>query len=204
MNLGIYFIIALVLSFLGTLPIGLITLTITQKTIKSGRNAGVMIALGATVMEFSYTFIALMLLDFFTKNTTISQYIKIAATVIFVAMGIYFLIKKSKSEIKTTSEEYHYFDFFRGVTVGMMNLLILPFWIFVGIWLESHGLIFEEMWCIFSFSIGAALGALLAFLGYILLSEYIVKKTKTIDRYTNKAVGILFLGLGIYQMVQFV
>ena len=203
MNLSVYFLVALVLSFLGTIPIGLITLTITQKTIKSGRNAGLMIALGATVMEFSYTFIALTLLDFFTKNTAISQYIKIAATVVFLTMGIYFLIKKSKSKIKTTSKEYNYMDFFRGVTVGMMNLLIIPFWIFLGIWLEAHGLLFERMRCVFSFSAGAAIGAFLAFLGYILLSEYIVTKTKTIDKYTNKAVGFLFLGLGVYQAVQF-
>ena len=46
------------------------------------------------------------------------------------------------------------------------------------------------------------MGALLAFLGYILLSEFIIKKTKEINRYTNKVVGILFLTLGIVAIFQ--
>ena len=94
MNLILYFSIALVLSFLGSLPIGLITLTITQKTIQNGRHSGLMIALGATIMEFIYAFIALLSLDLFTQNTSTRNYIKIFATAIFLALGFYFLWKK--------------------------------------------------------------------------------------------------------------
>ncbi len=201
MSLGIYFIVALILSFLGTVPIGLITLTITQKTIQNGRQSGIMIAIGATVMEFIYTYVALISLDFFSKSTIISDYIKIFSTVVFFSLGIYFLWKKSNATLKATSE-YDYFDFLRGITVGMMNMLIVPFWIFLGIWLESNGMFFKNKGDILIFSIGAAIGALIAFFGYILLSEYIVSKTKEIDRYTNKVVGLIFLGLGIFQMTQ--
>lgn len=202
MNIILYFLIALVLSFLGSLPIGLITLTITQKTIQNGRHSGLMIALGATVMEFVYTFIALLSLDLFTQNTSIGNYIKIFATVVFLVMGFYFLLKKNSEQLKTVGE-YNYFDFLRGFIVGMMNMLIVPFWIFLGIWLEANGISFKNKSIIFVFSIGAAIGAFLAFLGYILLSEYIVSKTKEIDRYTNKAVGVLFLGLGLFQLYHF-
>lgn len=83
-----------------------------------------------------------------------------------------------------------------------MNILIVPFWIFLGIWLKSNGMLFENQTDIFIFSVGAAIGALLAFFGYILLSEYIVTKIKEINQYTNKAVGLIFLGLGIFQLTQ--
>lgn len=202
MALILYFFISLILSFLGSLPIGLITLTIVQKTIQNGRQSGLMIALGATIMEFVYTFIALISLDFFTENTSIGNYIKIFATAIFLVMGFYFLWKKNSAVVQPT-KEYNYFDFLRGFIVGVMNLLIVPFWIFLGIWLEANGVLFEKNLDISIFSLGAALGALLAFLGYILLSEFIVNRTKEINRYTNKAVGILFLGLGIFQLSHF-
>jgi len=202
MNLILYFSIALVLSFLGSLPIGLITLTITQKTIQNGRHSGLMIALGATIMEFIYAFIALLSLDLFTQNTSIGNYIKIFATAIFLAMGFYFLWKKNSTEVRPTAA-YNYFDFLRGFIVGTMNLLIVPFWIFLGIWLKANGVSFKNNFDILIFSSGAALGALLAFFGYILLSEFIVKRTKKINQYTNKAVGILFLGLGIFQLAHF-
>lgn len=199
MTLIIYFSIAFILSFSGSIPIGLITLTIAQKTIQNGRRSGVMIALGATIMEFVYTFIALLSLDFFTQNTAIGNYIKTFALVLFFILGIYYLWKKSNPNQQKISS-YNYYDFLRGFIVGMMNMLIVPFWIFLGIWLESNGILFQNKIEVTIFSLGSALGALLAFLGYILLSEFIVKKSKEINRYANKAIGIIFLGLGFFQL----
>lgn len=199
MTLIVYFFIAFILSFLGSIPIGLITLTIAQKTIQNGRRSGLMIALGATIMEFVYTFIALLSLEFFTQNTAIGNYIKTFALVLFFILGIYYLWKKSNPHHQKISP-YNYYDFLRGFIVGMMNMLIVPFWIFLGIWLESNGILFQNKIEVIIFSLGSALGALLAFLGYILLSEFIVQKSKEINRYANKAIGIIFLGLGFFQL----
>lgn len=202
MNLVLYFFIAFGLSFLGTLPIGLITLSITQRTIQNGKRSGVMIALGATIMEFIYTVVALISLDFFSQNNDTSNYIKYAATFIFLALGIYYIFKKNNTTPNAKSTAYNYLDFFRGIIVGAMNMLIIPFWVFLGLWLRSHGFIFDQHLTITVFSLGAALGALLAFGGYILLSDYVNKKSELINRYTNKAVGLLFLGLAIFQLIQ--
>jgi len=203
MNLVIYFSIAFVISFLGSLPIGLITLTIVQKTMQNGKQSGILISLGATIMEFVYTLIALISLDTFTQNAHIGNAIKMIAMVIFFGMGIHLLLKTSAPKLKA-APAYDYFDFFRGVVIGAMNLLIIPFWIFIGIWLKTQNILFEENTSIIIFSIGAALGALLAFLVYVLASQYILSKITAINRYTNKAVGILFLGLGIFQLIQLI
>ena len=201
MNLIFYFTIALVLSFLGSIPTGLITLTITQQTIEKGRQAGIMISLGAVIMEFIYTYIALISLEFFAEETIIGTYIKIFTIFLFTGLGIYFLIKKNNPEIEHSSS-YDYFDFLRGIVVGMMNVLIIPFWIILGIWLQSNGILFEESSFIISFSLGSAIGALIAFLGYVWFSEWIVQKIKKINLYINKAIGILFLSLGMFQVIQ--
>lgn len=200
MSLLIYFFVALVLSFVGSLPIGLITLTIIQKTIEKGKRSGVLISLGALVMEFGYTFLALKSLELFSKNIDLGSYIKIFATTLFLILGIYYFFKKPATELKKT-KKYDYFDFLRGVIVGFMNVLILPYWIFVGMWLESNGMLFTNQTDILTFSIGATLGAFLAFLAYIWFSKLIKNKIQTINQYTNKVVGVLFIGLGIFQLV---
>ena len=202
MEWGPYFLVALILSFLGSIPIGLITLTITQKTIQNGRQSGIMVALGASVMEFFYTYVALISLDFFTRNTVIGDYIKIFATIIFLGMGLFHLLKKN-NKIESPSS-YNYFDFGRGVIIGAMNMLIVPFWIFLGIWLEANGFIFDQQIIIITFCVGATFGAMIAFWGYIWLSEYIVTKIKEINKYTNKVIGIMFLGLAILQVIQLI
>ena len=152
-------------------------------------------------MEFVYTYIALVSLEFFMQNTSINQYIKGIAIVIFLSMGLYFLIKKSHGPI-TADTSYSYYDFFRGVLVGAMNMLIIPFWIFLAIWLESKGMHFDQQSTILSFCLGSTLGALLAFVGYIALSSWIVSRVQKVAQYTDKAVGILFLGLGVLQLIQ--
>jgi len=200
MDLIFYFFVALVLSFLGSLPIGLITLTITQKTIEKGIQTGLLIALGASIMEFGYTYLALISLDLFTENMEFGSYIKIIAITLFMILGFYYFFKKPSSKLNPTSK-YDYFDFLRGLVVGLMNVLILPFWIFVGIWLVSNGMEFKDQFCILAFSIGSTLGAFLAFLGYIWGSKLIEKKIATINQYTNKIVGVLFFGLGIFQVI---
>jgi len=200
MSLIIYFLVALGLSFAGSLPIGLISLTITQKTIEKGRRSGLLIASGAMVMEFGYTYLALISLELFSQNLDLGSYIKIFATVLFLILGVYYFFKKPSSELKKT-KKYDYFDFLRGVVVGFMNVLILPYWIFVGMWLESNGLLFTNQTDIITFSVGATFGAFLAFLAYIWFSKLIKDKIQTINQYTNKVVGVLFLGLGVFQLV---
>jgi len=199
-SIFIYFLVALILSFIGSIPIGLITLNITQRTIQDGRKAGLMVAFGATVMEFIYTGVALVSLDFLNANNKITQSIKIAAIIVFFVIGLYYLLKKN-SEIPAIKTDYNYLDFFKGIVIGALNMLIIPFWIFLGLWLKSNGFFFEDQFTIFIFSMGAAIGALLAFLGYIWLSEYVNTRSKQISAYTNKAVGILFLGLAIFQLL---
>ncbi len=201
MHLIFYFLVALILSFLGSLPIGLITLTITQKTIEKGMRAGLLIALGASVMEFGYTYLALMSLELFTENLAFESSIKIVAITVFMILAIYYYFKKPSSNLQPSST-YDYFDFFRGVVVGLMNVLILPFWIFLGIWLVSNGMDFNSQPYLLIFSFGATIGAFLAFLGYIWGSKLIEKKVVTLNQYTNKIVSVLFFGLGIFQLIQ--
>jgi len=201
MDLLCYFFVSLGISFLGSIPIGLISLTIVQRTIEKGKKSGFMIAAGATIMEFVYTFIALKSLDLFTENLDLGNYIKIISTVIFFIIGAYYFFKQP-SEVSQPETKYDYFDFLRGFVVGFMNVLIVPFWIFIGVWLQTNGMEFVDNGCISVFSLGSALGALLAFISYIWFSGLIEGRLLKIKKYTNKIFGLLFFGLGIYQLFQ--
>ncbi len=201
MTLGFIFIVALFLSFVTSLPLGLITLNVVQKTIQDGRKSGIVLSLGATLIEFVYTYIALISLDLFEKNAELASGIELIATLTFFAMGFYFLWKKQKKQT-SLSAEYNSLDFLQGVLIGAMNVLIIPFWIIVAIWLIGQGMVLEGQAAIISFSLGSAIGAFFAFWGYAYASERIVEKMDSIARYTDKVIGFLFLGLGVFQLGQ--
>jgi len=83
-----------------------------------------------------------------------------------------------------------------------MNMLIVPFWLVVGLWLESNGLIFENTAYIIWFSVGSALGALLIFGVYVEGSNFFLNKRQKIAAYANKVIGGLFLILAVVQLIQ--
>ena len=201
MNIALYFIISFIISAIGSLPTGLITLTIMQRTLEAGKKAGYMLSFGATVMEFVYTYIALYGLTFFQESVATNYYMQVFATVVFFGFGFYNFFKESNPPT-TPSNDYDYFDFGRGFLVATMNVLIIPFWLFIALWLGNYEFTFDTQTNIIVFSIGSALGALAVFIGYAELGHYILARIGKIVKYTNKIVGVIFVILGFYQLSQ--
>lgn len=201
MQIALYFIISFVISALGSLPTGLITLTVMQRAVDAGKKAGYMLSFGATIIEFVYTYIALYGLTFFQESVATSYYLQAFATAVFFAFGAYNLLKESTPPA-APSNAYDYFDFGRGILVATMNVLIIPFWLFIALWLSSYNMTFDTQTNIIVFSIGSALGALVVFIGYAELGHFILGRIGKIIKYTDKVVGVVFLILGVYQVTQ--
>ncbi|MDH3651118.1 MAG: LysE family translocator [Saprospiraceae bacterium] len=189
------------LSFLGSIPLGLITLTIIERTVHRGMWSGVAVSLGASIAEFVYTVIALKFLSFFIAEDDFGDKIKLFSIFIFLGLGLWYLLRINSPSItiKSVLFRHYYYDFFKGLIIGFMNLLIIPYWILVGSMLESNGMLFSENQVIVIFSGAAVAGALSVFLIYVRLVRIIVRKIKLVIQYTNRAVGILFFLLALFQ-----
>ncbi len=200
-TLSAYFFTAFGLSALGSLPVGMITLKVAEKTIYDGYRSGLMLSLGATVIEFLYTVVALIGMDIFLKNLEVNSFFNVLAMTVFFILGFYHLFKKAKPALHSKGE-YKTFDFLKGILLASMNMLIFPFWVFLAVWLKGYGFAFSSYEQILVFSIGSALGALVIFLAYSRLGRLVVNKMQSVSFYTAKAVGMLFLLLGIYQLIR--
>jgi threonine/homoserine/homoserine lactone efflux protein len=202
MNLLILFIIGIVLSAGGALPVGLINLSVAKRTINRGAKSGLMVALGASIIELLYTFIAVYFVDFLVRNEIISQFIQIAAFCIFLCLGIYYMLKKTK-EVEQPIRKSKARDFVLGIGISSMNMLIIPYWMFLSFWLKSNGFEFSGFNSILILSLGSTLGAFLVFILYIKLGSLIVNKLHMVTVYSNKFLGILFFGLAIFQVIRY-
>lgn len=197
------FFTAFVISLLGSIPIGMITLAITERSITKGFKAGFILSLGATIMEFVYTYLAISCLDALTENISLGRNINWASLLIFLIIGTFYLIKKAQPPKSTFKHhENHFKEFLTGIGVGAINFLIIPYWLFMGVWLKSNNFEVLGTSSITVFAIGAALGALVVFVSYGKLASYISGKLNTIARYTNKVVGIIFIILAAFQAYQ--
>ena len=201
MNLVELFLFGVVFSTLGAVPPGLINLSVAERTMTRGFRPGVMVALGAALTQLLYTFIAVYFIDIIIKNAIITETINWAACFIFLGLGLFYLFKKSSSvkPSKTTSDSKH---FGYGIAIAAMNMLIIPTWIFIAIWLKGNGFDFIAIKEILLISLGSGVGAMLVFIGYVRLSGYILKRMSSVVKYTNRFLGIIFISLAAYQIVR--
>lgn len=195
------FLIAFLISAAGTLPPGLITLTITQTAIKEGRAAGLQSSFGATIPEFLYTYLALIGADFLLRNANISYYIQVVSAVLFFGLGLWFWLTAPKA-LKTTNDgplpSKRFFQ--RGLVAGFFNFLIIPFWLFIIVWLRANGYVIAGQVNFLLFSVAGALGAFCAFLLYLAIGAFILRKFQTVEKHLNKLIGSIFLLLFAYQV----
>ena len=201
MNLIYLLLAGIVLSALGALAPGLINLAVAERTIKRGHRPGVMVAFGSAVTEFIYTFIALFFIDVISKNAVVGQFIQWMAVAVFLLLGIFYLVRKPglkrKKEQGSNRKHFGY-----GFVIAAMNMLIIPTWIFLGFWFRSIGLDFSTLVDIVVLSLGSALGAFTVFFGYVHLAKYIVDRIEDVTKYTNKALGTIFVSLALFQLVR--
>ncbi len=202
MQSAIYFFTAFGLSALGALPVGLINLSLANRTIERGRKAGLAAATGAMLVEFIYTFVAVYFIDILVRNETIGQSIKLFSMIVLLVFAIYYLTKKSSPSKQVEVKKSDARNLFYGIGIAGINMLIIPYWIFIGAWLKSNGFIFDEISSILLIAAGSALGAMAVFLVYVWLGMRVLGKLDRVAHYTNKVIGVLFLILAVVQCVR--
>ncbi|MCB0689365.1 MAG: LysE family transporter, partial [Saprospiraceae bacterium] len=188
MNLLHLFLFGVVFSALGAIPPGLINLAVAERTLTRGYRAGIMVSLGAGVTQLLYTFIAVYFIDIIIRNAIITQTINWIAGIIFLILGLFYIVKKVKKiqSVKRASDS-KYFGY--GMAIAAMNFLIIPTWIFVAIWLKGNGYDFTHLREIIFVALGSAAGAIFIFIGYVRMSRYVIRRMSNIIRYTNRFLG---------------
>ena len=122
-------------AFLGVLPPGLINMYAAKISMKEGRKRAFLFSIGVCITVMLQTFIALILARYIGKHPEIVSLLQKVALGIFISLTIYFIFiaKDSRREIK--DEDYHSKKnrFFLGIFIALLNLLPLPYWMYVSI-----------------------------------------------------------------------
>lgn len=195
-------ILGFLLSFIGSLPLGIINMTVADTTIHRGMKAGVWVAIGASLVELIQSFIAIKFTWLFVDNSDLEFWMGIIALLVFWVLGIYyfFFAKASKSEVNIQNDGKKMPDFFRGILVSSMNVLVIPYWVFYGGYLSSQGWLVLENEVILVFVIGVMLGTFVLLLLYAKLGQLITNRATQLTKFVNKFIGVIFMLFGIYQI----
>jgi len=205
MDFFIAFIIAFVLSFIGMVPPGMITMKLVSISFKKSVKAAVLFALGVTFVEFFQTILTLHFSKIFVKLVGENIYIKWSAAIVLIILAISFLLSKDKKnkglDTKELKEINKRTSFFKGALLSTVNVLKYPFWIAQGVYFLNNGILKDEKGLLVVYSFGALLGSFTMYYIYIKLGKKLLDKFDSLANNMNKILAIFFIFLAVLQII---
>ena len=183
-------------------------MAVVQATLNRGRKAAYLIGLGSLLVETLYCALPLFGLTFFlTPSSPIFHGIFLASVPLLLFLGIYTLATAKKSAIKAVREgpesgRRNYILY--GITLCGTNPMVLFFWAQITVALTKMELLTEKLSSLIPFLIGVPVGTFLLYYMFIFVAHKQKKKIGLRSRIRmNRAVGIIFIGLAIYLLVNY-
>jgi threonine/homoserine/homoserine lactone efflux protein len=194
------FIVAFIVSYAGSIPPGSINISVMQLSVRGYRSAAISLGLGAVLIEMIYAGTAVRFLQFLKIQESLYFILQIITGIGLIVLGIINFISKngphntaSKISIKRRA------GFTKGLILGLINPLSIPFWLGVTTYLLDHGLISVDGNQFWWYLIGLASGTY-ALLGTV---DLLGSRFQGIIQHAflmNKLPGILFSLMGIYYL----
>jgi threonine/homoserine/homoserine lactone efflux protein len=169
MSAVINFFVGYLAAFIGLVPPGLLNMTAAKIGVKQGRKPALIFSLGVVLMVCLQTGIGLFFARYLEQHPEIIEILQKVALGIFLALTFYFFIlaKDSRREIPKGVKKSKTNRLLYGVLLSALNLLPLPYWVYISITFSAFGWFFFDPliigWAIF----GSGLGTFSMLLLYI-------------------------------------
>lgn len=193
MALVLPFFLGFIVAAIGITPPGLINMTAAKVSLKDGRIEAIFFAIGATIIVFFQTLLALMFANFISSHPNIINRLQEIGLFIFIALTIYFFwkaqkpkIPRSKKTIRSKSNR-----FFLGMLLSTLNLFPVPYYVFVSITLATYGYFYFVQSFIYAFVGGVVIGSFLVFYLYIVYFKKGEAKSSFLMNNGNYIIGAI-------------
>lgn len=195
------FILAFIFSLVGSIPPGTLNLTIIQLGLEHRINTAWRFALATALIEIPYAWIAIEFENLIETSPTINDNFQLITGIVMIMLGIINL-----RAAKSPSKFYKRFNdsgFRRGIILGILNPMALPFWIAMTAYMKNEGWIqlatgTER----FFYLLGASIGALVLFMLLAFTAKKVISQFQG-NTLLRKSPGIMLILLGVYALLQY-
>lgn len=200
----LYFIIGILASIVGALPLGASNIAVINTTITQNAKQAFKIAIAAGIAEVILSYYALhcnmIVRDFFERNL----WIQVLIVIILMTVGSLLMFKKqsSKSSKKKTLFKSKYA---LGFLLGILNPPVLIYWLIAIGFINGNSFMLtlqSPLLVLFLFFTGVYIGKVLTLYAYSKFSITIKHKVANINLIINKVTGILLITIGIAQAIK--
>lgn len=159
--------------------------------------------IGASLVEFFQSYIALSFFNILSTNPAMEKTIIVTCIPIFLVVGFYYFFKGNSPLPAPTAKASHVIGVAKGFMLSALNLLAIPYYVFLGGYLHSANVIQLDPEFIAAFSVGVVSGSFVVFVLYAKLGQYIRQKSDKLSKYASKIVGIIFIVIAISQALRY-
>lgn len=195
------FIIAVIVSFMGSIPPGTLNVLVLQLGLEKKLNAAFRFAIAVAIIEYPYALIAVEFEGWITKSPLVQENFKLLAAIVMTALGILGLWSARKPS--TFAIKLQESGFRRGLILSILNPQAIPWWIGMTAYLKAQGWIaLDTTWRLHGYVLGTAIGAL-ALLSLVAILAHRLSKFILHDKVIKMIPGTILFVLGIFAFTQY-
>lgn len=195
------FSVGLLISFLGSLPLGTLNIAAMQISISDGVLPAFYFSLGSLLVEIIYVRISLVAMDWVRKQKVLFKMLEWITVAIILALAFFSFYAALDSQTEKNillSSTLH--RFWLGVTMSALNPVQIPFWFGWSAVLFSKKILLPQSNHYNIYIIGIGLGTLIGNAVFIFGGRLVVEKLNSNQSFLNGIIGSIFLITAIIQL----
>jgi threonine/homoserine/homoserine lactone efflux protein len=202
MNLVIVLGLGWLVSFLGQLPLGTMSITATQIAVGEGFSNAWKYTIGVMLVELVYVRLTISGVAWILQHALFFEILNWVTVVLFLSLGNVTIIHaiKQQGEKKAVLLNNNINRFWLGASMSALNPAQIPFWF---IW-SSYLIGLHMLHTVFSefnfFSAGCGLGTISGLTLYMYGGNWVITKMKAGTKILNLVMGIIFIIAALAQL----
>lgn len=194
--------IAFLFSFIGTIPPGTLSLTIVQLGLKNKIDVAWRMAAAAAIIEYPYAWIAVEFQALITSSIEWRHGFHIVSGTVMLMLGAVSIWSASRPSKFTAKFEAS--GFRKGIVLGLLNPLAIPFWMAMTAYLRSYGWIdLSDKVETHAYLLGVSMGTLLLFVTLAYLARIVVSHFNS-NAFLQLLPGIVLILLAAYSFYEYI
>lgn len=191
----------MLISFLGSLPLGTVNVTATNISIKSGTTAATFFSAGCWVIETICLCIVLIAMEWVRRKQKIFRTFKwlTALLILALAAGSFEAAYQMRSFGNNVFTEYNIHPLLLGLLLSTLNPLHIPFWFGWSTVLMNKNILIPGKKNYFVYVAGISIGTFAGFDVFIYGGNYLVQKLHDNQNIINWVIGVILLLTALIQ-----
>lgn len=206
MNFILIFFTGWLVSFLGQLPLGTMSITATQIAVQENFRNAWKYAFGVAVVEMIYLRLTLSGVDWIMQHQFFFKILGWLTVVVFFILGaISFITAQTQTKEKKALLLNNKIDrFFLGLSMSALNPAQIPFWFIWSSYLLDNKVLHSDFKEFNLFTAGCATGGISGLVLYMYGGNWLITKMNTSNKTLNIVMGIVFIIAALAQLYRMI